>query len=142
MLHQLMSYAASASSDAPTPARAVLDEWIAHMPFEGETPAERMMLRREAQEASAEQAGQELLADEVATKPKKGKHKMGAVDGVRVGNRLPGAVYKYGAHEAEWLHYAHFNCCTEGQPEFQALHSDSPSLLPQRGRLFKVPSRS
>ena len=71
------------------------------MPFEGETPAERMMLRREAQEASAEQAAQELLADEVATKPKKGKHKMGAVDGVRVGNRLPGAVYKYGAHEAE-----------------------------------------
>ena len=68
-----MSYAASASSDAPTPARAVLDEWIAHMPFEGETPAERMMLRREAQEASAEQAAQELLADEVATKPKKGK---------------------------------------------------------------------
>ena len=43
------------------------------MPFEGETPAERMMLRREAQEASAEQAAQELLADEVATKPKKGK---------------------------------------------------------------------
>ena len=30
---------------APTPARAVLDEWIAHMTFEGETPAERMMLR-------------------------------------------------------------------------------------------------
>ena len=63
MLHQRMSYAASASSDAPTPARAVLDEWIAHMPFEGETPAERVMLRREAQEASAEQAAQELLAD-------------------------------------------------------------------------------
>ena len=32
-------------------------------PFEGETPAERMMLRRETQEASAEQAAQELLAD-------------------------------------------------------------------------------
>ena len=31
--------------NAPTPARAVLDEWIAHMTFEGETPAERMMLR-------------------------------------------------------------------------------------------------
>ena len=69
---------------APTPARAVLDEWIAHVSSEGETPAERMMLRRETQEASAEQAAQELLADEVATKPtgspptkkaKEGKHK-------------------------------------------------------------------
>ena len=69
---------------APTPARAVLDEWIAHMTFEGETPAERVMLRRDAQEASADQAAQELLADEMATKPtrspltkkaKKGKHK-------------------------------------------------------------------
>ena len=84
MLHQRMSYVASASSDAPTPARAVLDEWIAHMPFEGETPVERMMLRREAQEVAAEQAAQELVADEVATKPtgspptkkaKEGKHK-------------------------------------------------------------------
>ena len=26
------------------------------------------------------------------------------MDGVRVGNRLPGAVYKYRAHEAERLH--------------------------------------
>ena len=55
--------------NAPTPARAVLDEWIAHMTFEGETQGERMMLRRDAQEASAEQAAQELLADEMATKP-------------------------------------------------------------------------
>ena len=86
--------------NAPTPARADCDEWIAHMTFEGETPAERMMLRREAQEAFAEQAAQELLADEVASKPigspatkkaKKGKHKRWAVDGVRVGTRLPGA---------------------------------------------------
>ena len=65
----VLSYAASASSNAPTPARAVLDEWIAHMSVEGETPAQRVMLRRETQEASAEQAAQELLADEVATKP-------------------------------------------------------------------------
>ena len=70
--------------NAPTPARAVLDEWIAHLTFEGETPAERMMLRRDAQEASAEQAAQELLADEMANKTtgspptkkaKKRKHK-------------------------------------------------------------------
>ena len=70
--------------NALTPARADFDEWIAHMTFEGDTPAERMMLRRDAQEASAEQAAQELLADEVASKPmgspatkkaKKGKHK-------------------------------------------------------------------
>ena len=46
--------------NAPTPARAVLDEWIAPMTFEGETPAERVMLRRDAHEASAEQAAQEL----------------------------------------------------------------------------------
>ena len=55
--------------NAPTPARAVLDGWIAHMTFEGETPAERVMLRRDAQEASAEQAAQELFADEMATAP-------------------------------------------------------------------------
>ena len=78
----VVSYVASAASDAPTPARAVLDEWIAHMFFEGETPAERRMLRREAQEASAEQAAQELLADEVATKPKKGKHKIDSVGSI------------------------------------------------------------
>ena len=56
------SYAASASSSAPTPARAVLDGWITHISFDGETPAERMMLRREAQEASADQAAAELFA--------------------------------------------------------------------------------
>ena len=33
------SFAASASSSAPTPARAVLDEWIEHVTFDGETPA-------------------------------------------------------------------------------------------------------
>ena len=80
----IVSYAVSATSNAPTPTRAVLDKWIANMTFEGETLAERMMQRRDAQEASAEQAAQELLADEVATKPtgspptkkaKKGKHK-------------------------------------------------------------------
>ena len=31
---------------------------------------------------------------------------------------------------------------TEGQPEFQALQTGSLSVLPQRGRLFLMPSRS
>ena len=35
----MVLYAASASSNARTPAREVLDEWIAHMTFEGETLA-------------------------------------------------------------------------------------------------------
>ena len=82
MLHQLMSYAASASSNAPTPARAVLDEWIAHMPFEGETPAERMMLRRETQEASAEQA---VRGDQANGKPAHQKSKEGQTEKVSCG---------------------------------------------------------
>ena len=56
-----------------------------------------MMLKRDVLEASAEQAIQELLADEAATKPAgspatkkatKGKHKKETVGGVRVGNRV------------------------------------------------------
>ena len=60
-----------------------------------------MMLKRDALEASAEETAQELLADEAATKPagtkkaKKGKHKKETVDGVRVGNRVTGAVKKH-----------------------------------------------
>ena len=56
--------------NALTPARADFDEWIAHMTFEGETPAERMMLRRHAQEASAELAAAELCREEEMAAPK------------------------------------------------------------------------
>ena len=98
--------------NAPTPARADCDEWIAHMTFEGETPAERVMLKRDALEASAEQAHQELFADEAATKPvgssatkkaQKGKQKKETVDGVRVGDRVPGVVKKYHVQEIQQL---------------------------------------
>ena len=52
-----------------TPARADFDEWIAIMTFEGELPAEPMLLRQHAQEASAERAARELLADEEPCHP-------------------------------------------------------------------------
>ena len=69
-----------------------------------------MMLKRDALEASAEQAAQELLADEAATKPagspatkkaKKGKHNKETVDGVRVGNRVSGVLNKYHVPEIQ-----------------------------------------
>ena len=62
--------AALTEYNALTPARADFDEWIAHMTFEGETPAERMMLRRHAQEASAERAAAELCREEEMAAPK------------------------------------------------------------------------
>ena len=63
--------------NAPTPARADFDEWIAHVTFEGEMPTERMMLRRHAQEASAERAAAELLREEEVAVPKTKKAQKG-----------------------------------------------------------------
>ena len=63
--------------NTPTPARADFDDRIAHMISEGETPMERMMLRRHAQEASAERAAAELLREEEVAVPKTKKAQKG-----------------------------------------------------------------
>ena len=79
--------------------KRMLEQCSSALPCDFEELRRAMMLKRE--EGSAEQAVQELLADEAATKAagtkkaKKGKHKKETVDSVRFGNRVTGAVKKH-----------------------------------------------
>ena len=69
--------APGAEYNAPTQARADFDKWIAQKTLEGETPMERITLRRHAQESSAERAAAELLKEEEMAAPKTKKAKKG-----------------------------------------------------------------
>ena len=71
MLHQLMSRPTQRRPRPVLPLQPALfsTDGLHIFPLMGETPAERMMLSREAQEASSDQAAAELLSDEVVANP-------------------------------------------------------------------------
>ena len=80
-----VTYAASASSSAPTP-DTDFEEWTAQLrSIIREPAAERMRLQQQAQEASADRAAAELLAEEAAASPIAEKGKEGQTQEVSCG---------------------------------------------------------